>query len=105
MSRYISSIEDPSSNTSKIRINNLYTMLCCTDYTQFHSNNNRISRVGGFILYIYMYANGKRLSNHDPHEVRPLEFREVIKWRVKSGDKIENRYALNMAMAFRGGER
>lgn len=52
-----------------------------------------------------MYANGKRLSNHDPHEVRPLEFREVIKWRVKSGDKIENRYALNMAMAFRGGER
>lgn len=47
----------------------------------------------------------KRLSNHDPHEVRLLEFREVIKWRVKSGDKIENRYALNMAMAFRGGER
>lgn len=80
-------------------------MLCCTDYTQFHSNNNRISRVGGFILYIYMYANSKRLSNHDPHEVRLLEFREVIKWRVKSGDKIENRYALNMAMAFRGGER
>lgn len=44
----------------------------------------------------------KRLSNHDPHEVRPLEFREVIKWRVKSGDKIENRYALNMAIS-RGG--
>lgn len=56
-------------------------------------------------IYICMQMVCKRLSNHDPHEVRLLEFREVIKWRVKSGDKIENRYALNMAMAFRGGER
>lgn len=45
-----------------------------------------------------MYANGKRLSNHDPHEVRLLEFREVIKWRVKSGDKIENRSSTQCAI-------
>ena len=69
MSRYISSIEDPSSNTSKIRINNLYTMLCCADYTQFHSNNNRISRVGGFILYtciyIYIYIYTRSLNESE----------------------------------------
>lgn len=89
LSQCRSFIDDPSSNASKIRINNLYTdALCCAGCAQFRSNNNRIGRVGGFIRARLCMQIGKRLSNHDPHEARVsvTEFREVIKWRVKRGE-------------------
>lgn len=92
LSQCRSFIDDPSSNASKIRINNLYTdALCCAGCAQFRSNNNRIGRVGGFIRARLCMQIGKRLSNHDPHEARVSVSRSDKVEGKERWDKIGNR--------------